>query len=408
MAEALPQIRDELGVGDIHKLARSAVHFKRPGGSLVAVLQVQPIAYLETGEWKALDTALMVDGSGWYGAPGLPFKVHPDGRGKVGNRESRINNLPSGDGLIDGNRMVREFPFGREIYELRERRMKHDIILDSEPPASFVARIIQSGDLPAGIIEHPIVCSDAAGRVYVHDKGVGPFRAWLDDATYPVTIDPTYSSQPDSTGNDTYIYTSIATSTAGANDATLYCGERAPGTETQRILINLDFSSIPPGATPSSGAFSLWQSAEAASNTRLFEMFRQKRAWVEAQASWNNYATATAWATAGGFGANDCEQTAHASLSLSSTEANGEKQWTNFGLDALKDMWDGDWTNNGWLIKAQTETDDEHRFRSSDYATAGERPKMVIEYTTGPDAITEHATLHKHTRHPGSIEPRLP
>ena len=195
----------------------------------------------------------------------------------------------------------------------------------------------------------------------------------------------TYSSQPDGTdGIDTFIQQDAATTNNGTNAAITIGEPNSLSNAAQRTLIKFDFTSIP-NSFPVSATFSLWQFADHSSNARTFRGYRQKRDWVEAQATWNQYKTANNWQTAGGFGADDCEQTEITSLAMTATEANGEKQWTTWDVAMLSAMFGTSptWTNNGFLFKADTELDDRYTYRSSDYTTAGERPKMVIEYTYG-------------------------
>jgi len=200
----------------------------------------------------------------------------------------------------------------------------------------------------------------------------------------------TYTSQPDeTTGIDTYIESVNTTANYGAN-ALFQAGEYNVGTQIFRGLIKFDFSSIPFGALSSSATLSLWLYFDGADNTRIHRFYRQLRDWVELQATWNIWKTSNNWATAGGFGATDCEQTDVASLSINSAEAAGEKQWTNWTLASLNAMFGASpsFTNNGFLLKADTEANDLWAYRSSGYATAGERPKMVIVYSVFiPQAI---------------------
>ena len=190
----------------------------------------------------------------------------------------------------------------------------------------------------------------------------------------------TYSSQPDGTaGIDNFIQQDAATTNNGGN-ATLTIGE--PNTlsnAAQRTLIKFDFTSIPTGSSVVSATFSLWQYLDDSSNARTFRGYRQKRDWVEAQATWNIYKTSNNWQAAGGFGADDCEQTEITSRAMTATEANGEKQWTTWDTTMLSAMFGASptWTNNGFLFRADTELDDRYAYRSSDYATAGERPKKI-------------------------------
>lgn len=190
----------------------------------------------------------------------------------------------------------------------------------------------------------------------------------------------TYSSQPDGTGGlDNYIVSDVATTNLGTS-ATLSCGESNTGASTRRILIKFDFSSITAPVLVGNAALSLWQFSEESSNARDFKIYRQKRDWVETQSTWNIWKTSNNWSTAGGFHSDDCEQTAICSLNLGSAEGAGEKQWREWTLTSLDDMISGAWTNNGFMIKADTESNDAQFFRSSDYGTAGERPRMLMFY----------------------------
>ena len=192
----------------------------------------------------------------------------------------------------------------------------------------------------------------------------------------------TYSSQPDgAAGTDTRI-TSSTPDTNSGTVAYLHIGEDNTSSSIRRTLITFDLSSIPADATINSATLSLWQEADLSDNNRTLRVYRSKRAWVETQATWNIYSTGNSWQTAGGFGANDTEQTDIGSRAFTSTEANGEKQWT-LTASAIQEMVAGTFANNGFMVKADTETNDLYRFWSSDYTTAAERPKLVIDYTTG-------------------------
>jgi hypothetical protein len=193
----------------------------------------------------------------------------------------------------------------------------------------------------------------------------------------------TYTSQPDETnGVDTFIDSAFPT-TNFVTAADVRAGEdNTSGAEVCRILIKFDLSSIPADAIVSSAVLSLWQSSERSGNTRTFRVFRQKRDWVESQATWNIYKTSNNWQTAGGFGADDCEQTDIGSLSMTGTEGAGEKQF-NLTASAIQEMISGAFVNNGFLIKTDTESDDMQLFRSATDGTSSLRPKLTVTYEVG-------------------------
>jgi hypothetical protein len=202
----------------------------------------------------------------------------------------------------------------------------------------------------------------------------------------------TYSSQPDgTTGLDTLMQSDNPTTNYGTS-TTLNVGEHNAATSKNRTLIFFDLSSIPANATINSATLSLWQVSESSSNARTLRVYRDLRSWSESQATWNIFSTGNNWGTAGGFNASDAEQTDIGSCAFTATEANGEKQWT-LTASAIQEMVSGAFANNGFVIKADTETDDLFRFRSSDDSTAAERPKLVIDYSEATHTPTNTATF---------------
>jgi hypothetical protein len=187
----------------------------------------------------------------------------------------------------------------------------------------------------------------------------------------------TLNLQPDGTaGIDTYV-ASNAVTTNNDGLANLLIGETSGAARIQRALLKFDLSSIPSSATLTSTILSLYINQDSSTTARTFRVYRSKRAWVENQATWQVYATATAWQTAGGFGSDDTEQTDIGSASFSDSEATGvfkDFTLTPTTTGALD-------LGNGWMVKADTETDDAYRFDSSDSATAANRPKLAVSYT---------------------------
>jgi len=189
---------------------------------------------------------------------------------------------------------------------------------------------------------------------------------------------PTLTLQPsDATSKDIYIISDLATTNTDGN-GNVGIGERNNAVGSiRRTLIQFDLSTLPADAIISSAILSLYLSSNLADNTRTFGVHRLKRAWVPAQATWNIYSTGNNWSTAGGFHADDCEQTNIGSTSIVASPSVGFIDFsltptTKTGLDL----------GNGFLILAQTtELNDYHEFLSSDDATAGNRPKLVITYT---------------------------
>lgn len=202
----------------------------------------------------------------------------------------------------------------------------------------------------------------------------------------------TYSSQPDGTaGIDVPIRSD--TPTTNYNTTTVFnIGEANSAAQVGRALIKFDLSSIPANATINSATLSLWTTADLSDNARTFRIYRTLRNWVESQATWNIFSTGNNWGTAGGFNASDSEQTDIGSRAFTASEANGEKQWT-LTASAIQEMVAGTFANNGFIVKADTENNDMYQFATSDNATAGNRPKLVIDYSEATNTPTATATF---------------
>lgn len=193
-------------------------------------------------------------------------------------------------------------------------------------------------------------------------------------------IDPTLTLQPDATAGIDTMMQSGSASTNYATNAAMNIGESNAGTNTTHALIKFDLSSLPSDAVISSATLALKLSQAGsfrASSNRTIRVYRQKKAWLEAEATWNNSTTASPWQSPGGFGVNDCEQTDIGSASFATADAINTQK--NFSLTpTTKSALD---LGNGWLIKADTESDDMYLVYSSDDTTAGNRPQLVVAYT---------------------------
>lgn len=193
-----------------------------------------------------------------------------------------------------------------------------------------------------------------------------------------------YTSQPDeTTGIDAAIASANATTNYGTA-ITVEVGERAVVTSTARTLIKFDLSSIPSTAIINSAILSLWVKTDYSSNARDFKVYRVLRDWVEAQVTWNIWKTSNNWTTVGcGSDGNDADlTTVWATTNFTATEAAGTEKQFSLSTTEFKKFVDGRLTNYGWLIKADTETNDGYDFYSSSEATlTTRRPKLVVDYS---------------------------
>ena len=193
--------------------------------------------------------------------------------------------------------------------------------------------------------------------------------------------------QPDATaGKDSQI-DSISTTTNYGTDANLSTGNDNTDGRTMRSPIQFDLSPIPSNATIISAVFTVKLSNNGnfrASNNRVIRVYRLLRAWTEADVTWIKATGAVNWDTAGaGNTTTDREATDIGSTTFNTTDLAGDDKAFTLTASAIQEMLTGgSFTNNGFLLKADTETNDRYFWYSSDDGTPGNNPKLVIDYTT--------------------------
>ncbi len=199
---------------------------------------------------------------------------------------------------------------------------------------------------------------------------------------------PGLTLQPDAADGLDVLIQGVVTQTY--NFGTLIALGMGEGSSSRvlRSLIKFNLTNLPAAATLTSTILSLYCYADVSTTGRTFRIYRTKRAWVEGTragaednpatgATWARYDTTHNWSTAGGFHADDCEQTDIGSRNFTATETLNE--FKDFPLTpttkAALDL------GNGWMGKADTESADAYYFYSSDHATASLRPLLTVEFT---------------------------
>lgn len=174
----------------------------------------------------------------------------------------------------------------------------------------------------------------------------------------------------------TYIGASMISNqaTTNANLATLlvntgWIGERNDATQIRRVLLKyaaLSDGTIPSTSTILSAKLFLYVNADYSSNARTLDVFRVLRAYNPAQTTWNVYTTGNAWTTAGcGSAGNDYDNTVVGSRAFSASETLNEYKEIDLDPALIQDFVDGSWTDNGFILRFQTETNDAYRFNLS-------------------------------------------
>jgi hypothetical protein len=175
-----------------------------------------------------------------------------------------------------------------------------------------------------------------------------------------------YIAQPDeSAGVDTV----VGTANPSANYGTWYgcnAGEENGSTDTGRCLIKFD---LPANVIITRATITLTQWGESSANDTTMNVHRIMQPWNETSATWNNQPSVDALPIG--------------SRSFTANESNGEKV---FALDVatVQQMIDGTLPNYGFEFRASVELNNLYRFYSSAATTASQRPKLVLEYESGP------------------------
>jgi hypothetical protein len=192
-----------------------------------------------------------------------------------------------------------------------------------------------------------------------------------------------YSQPTGSDGIDTPLNSSAPT-TNYSTSVTIWAGESYAGSLIARSLIKFseigNFLIDPDlmGFQVSEAYLYLTVSADDSFNARNCDIFRVLVDWDEAVATWNIRKAATNWGAAGLLAGTDYNSTAIASTSFSASETAGIVKSFSLDVPTIQAMIDGTYPNYGFLIKMQTEINDEYLFHSSNSATPDFAPILYL------------------------------
>jgi hypothetical protein len=200
---------------------------------------------------------------------------------------------------------------------------------------------------------------------------VGDYAGW--------TLDPTLTLQPDAAaGQDTYVQSNASDTNYGTGTQIIVKSQA----DAYRVgLLKFDISSVATAAL-TSATLSLYCSTAWAAD-KAFTVFRilaANNGWTEAGATWNHAVGTTNWA-GGHTGCNTAETdytaTGAAGPVTAARTLGAESQWD---VLAICQAWQT--ANYGLQIhETGAELFTIAYFGSSDNATAGYRPKLVVDYT---------------------------
>jgi len=187
-----------------------------------------------------------------------------------------------------------------------------------------------------------------------------------------------------SASGDTQIRSANPNTNYGSATTITVDGDEPAGTGKEAVaLIRFSLPSLPAGAVITDTKLRL---NVTDSSTNTYNVYVMKKAWVEGQATWNEYKTGSSWAFAGGRDATDREFPPIASITPNTTGVQ------DFDLGAAFDRQVGDWirgveANNGIQL-INVYAPDGLNFFTREVATASQRPQLVITYDDGMVADT--------------------
>lgn len=390
---------DNVSTLPIIERTHSTIKFRKDADTVSHVLGPGRIHYFENGQVHEVDTDLVNYGS-YYSAGGMAVRIFADGR--VGWLDKQLlvktvgvgmylpatNNLTvlqlfNNDGVSSNNSLVREEGIYKHEILLDSRgHAKEELTIASKPDLSagdyfvIATRVLSPGNFPVSTFNTGDRFEDIGflagnswdadgnhiknyqkaiqynGNIYIVS---GIPAAWLDQATYPVVIDPTYDW--DTPGNETEVmdtYISDFSPTTNFGSATNIRIENNAATSRGIGLIRWPVrENVRWNATLTQVQISVYIDPNYLVSDGKLQCHPLLRNWVESEATWEVYSTGNSW---GSDGANTSgtDYQAIGTIGETNHDVGAATGWdtTTFLSGALFDGWqdhiDGTLTNYGW------------------------------------------------------------
>ena len=381
------RLQEQLTGLPVVKRSRNSIHFDKGNGEIVANFSGAPCHYEENGEWKPIDTKLLLLPDGFYGSPHSDVKIHKDGRVKAGGYQQKSALVDAKEGVVDGDKIVREFKFGTQYLYMKEDGFRQETVI-TRPPTTAEAKYLiasESGELPSKYKRSDITAVDADGAVHEF-VNLGQFKKWLDAAAYPVTIDPDFSTIPSidycilGNGSD---YTSARNTAAGLNWTGYNTTGRAATFNTTRSYLKFDTSSIDDEVTISQVNLKLTNQTSYGSQSDNICIAKYNWSSVDPITNSNKETPYDGILLAdlddGIFHSNNMSaNTQYTSENLSTTWIN-KTGYTYYGLISSNDYNNVPVTDNG-----------HSNLYRYNHATESYRPVLTVTYTTGSTGVPKH------------------
>jgi len=312
-----------------------------------------------------------------------------------------LNTIPTvlGQRRRQGVRYPNAWPAADLEFEYAGHLVRKLIRLQAGHPLDFSFRFNRQptpGRFPGGMafrgieVPSPYLMGPEGQSVALRWKRTGlsevmvelPVRDWAG-----WVLDPTLTLQPDATaGKDTDIWEQFSDGLSGSNPTRAYLefGNLLVSDRFSKPLIQFDLSTILPGSTITSAILSVWKdnTPSSFSGTTTASILRLLRAWVEATTTWVVYDTGLPWTIAGAGGSGtDFDPTSLGTLAIPDDAPNGTRFDVALTNSLIQEIIPGGtMANNGLLFNQSSAGDLAEAIRSSDHATAAERPKLVVVY----------------------------
>lgn len=419
-------ILDKHGSLRIERRTPNGIVFYTGARERLAVLGNHKVHHRLNGEIVPIQANWLTGTNGEYGAAGLSPRVLPDGELQFIGNPFRHKTVGVGlidlnpftinvaaqfpTGYVNGNQYIREVGVFSHILTLHENNKVIEDLVIQEKPSSLAgdyfviaSRIYDAAFPPSMQIQPGLVYGDTlvfqngtaidangdhiAVTQYVREGGgskwllSGVPTSWLDTAAYPVTIDPTYSVQPDATaGIDAHADSSQSTTNLGTSENLWTM--RVNNTWNGVAYIKFDLSSIDDFAAIIDATVGLnLNFSENITFPHQVFMRASRRAWTESGVCWSYWTGTSGWGTAPGRNiTTDVYNVIEDTVTYSSTPTYQFYYWDV--TNASEDWLTGVYANNGLIIDYDTGGSNycAKRYTSSDSGTAGNRPTYELNY----------------------------
>lgn len=219
-----------------------------------------------------------------------------------------------------------------------------------------------------------------------------PLQAWA--ATITIT-DNTTGSPTGTVGVSNVQIREGAPTTTYGSDTTFELTKYGAGDHTH-ALVKFDLSSVSGPVTVTSVTVGIYLISDGG-GTHTIDLRRALRNWVEAQATWTEYATASSWTTAGALGAGtDRVDTASGQITgvASTTQYYTVVQASGGLVDDVQGWINGTFPNYGWHLERNgAGNDSTFKVFVSDDGTNGQRPYLTVVYTAGGGGVSRSLLL---------------